>query len=273
MTADTTELTSHFAFGENWADFSASITEENVRWATDCMAHLLGADLAGKSFLDIGCGSGLHAVAALNLGAGTIMAIDIDPKSVETTKSVLSQFSLRRDWQADTVSVLSNRFDALGKFDIVYSWGVLHHTGQMRAAITKAAQAVKPGGILAIAIYTKTSLCGFWRHEKRIYSRAPRWGQAIIRGIFHTWKALISVLVLIKNGRLEKVNRIKVRGMAYKTDVHDWLGGYPYESATPEEIFDLADQLGLKKLAFFPVPGRRRGLLGSGCDEYVFARK
>lgn len=272
--ADLTSASSHFAFGENWADFSTSITDENVRLATGCMAKLLGSDLAGKSFLDIGCGSGLHAVAALNLGAGRIMAIDIDPKSVETTKSILSQFAPRRDWQADVVSVLSSRFDGLGKFDIVYSWGVLHHTGQMREAIAAASRAVKPGGVLAIAIYTKTALCGFWRHEKHIYSRSPRWGQAIIRGAFRIWKSLIGALVFVKNGRLEKVDRIKVRGMADKTDIHDWLGGYPYESATPDEIFALAEGLGLKKLAFFPIPGRsRHGLLGSGCDEYVFVRK
>jgi hypothetical protein len=140
----------------------------------------------------------------------------------------------------------------------------------MRAAITKAARAVKPGGVLAIAIYTKTSLCGFWRLEKRLYSRSPAWLQAIMRGIYHFWMALIRGLVFLKNGRLEKVKRTEVRGMEAKTDVHDWLGGYPYESSTPEEIFALADQLGLKKLAFFPVPGSRRGLLGSGCDEYVF---
>jgi 2-polyprenyl-3-methyl-5-hydroxy-6-metoxy-1,4-benzoquinol methylase len=267
-----TDLESHFGFGENWADFSNSITDQSIEDARQGLMKLVGPDLGGKTFLDIGCGSGIHALAALKLGASSVVATDIDPISVETTGKVLDRHAPAGKWRAETISVLSPQFERLGQFDVVYSWGVLHHTGAMCEAIAKAAGATKPGGKFVIAIYAKTNLCSFWKAEKRIYSRAPKLGQAVMRGIFHLWRALIVLLVAVKNRRAPSFSSDKSRGMKNDTDIHDWLGGYPYESAAPAEILALAKELGLKSDLILPVPGNRIGLLGSGCDEYVFVR-
>src|SRR5262249_22038042 len=104
------------------------------------------------SFLDIGCGSGLPSLAAGRLGAARIYAIDIDPQSVVTTHSVLnSAHDFRTQWNAETMDAFNLDPGRHGRFDIVYSWGVLHQTGKMWAALRRSAAMVKPGGLLAIA--------------------------------------------------------------------------------------------------------------------------
>ncbi len=61
------------------------------------------------------------------------------------------------------------------------------------------------------------------------------------------------------------------RGMNFHNDVHDWLGGYPYESATPQEVQSKVCAMGFERVADYPLaPGL--GLFGTGCAEYVFRR-
>jgi 2-polyprenyl-6-hydroxyphenyl methylase/3-demethylubiquinone-9 3-methyltransferase len=93
-----------------------------------------------------------------------------------------------------------------------------------------------------------------------------------MRGVFELWQVLIALLVAVKNRSVPVFRGIQGRGMKNDTNVHDWLGGYPYESATPADILALGKDLELHLDRFFPVPGGRTGLLGSGCDEYVFVR-
>ena len=274
---DLTRVESHFRFGENWAQFARRISPAQIETARGDLARLLGTnDLAGISFLDIGCGSGLHALAALQLGAREVTAIDIDQQSVATTQNLLGRLAPHPRWTILVMSV----FDApqqLGKFDIVYSWGVLHHTGAMRNAIRAASSLVTPNGKLCVALYAKTPLCGFWRVEKRFYSRASAPAQRAIRGLYLAWMWLISTLALLRRGRLFRMQgHVKGhahRGMEFYTDVHDWLGGYPYESIAPVELREYMAELGFREVRAFLVPGGRTGLLGSGCDEYVFERE
>ena len=90
-----------FAFGKNWESFSRLIDDEAIRTAEDRMALFLGTrDLSGRTFLDIGCGSGLHALVALRFGAREIVAIDVDPDSVSTAAAVLE-----RNWPGTNKTV------------------------------------------------------------------------------------------------------------------------------------------------------------------------
>ncbi|HLD92695.1 MAG TPA: methyltransferase domain-containing protein, partial [Anaerolineales bacterium] len=147
-----------FKFGENWASFSKQLDESKILEAMQSLTSLFGHEaLKGKDFLDIGCGSGLFSIAALRLGAQAVTGIDVDPVSVQ-----VSNENARR-WLPDAgsisfrqVSVLDgSKMQILGKFDVVYSWGVLHHTGNMQHALANAAGAVKPGGLLMVAIYNR----------------------------------------------------------------------------------------------------------------------
>ncbi|MCA3275110.1 MAG: class I SAM-dependent methyltransferase [Methylobacterium sp.] len=130
--------------------------------------------------LDIGCGSGLHSLAALRLGAARVHAIDLDRLSVETTRDLLGRYAAGEAWTVEELSV----FDMAGlpQYDIVYSWGVLHHTGAMRRAIGEAAARVAPGGLLCLALYRRTPFCGLWRIEKRLYCASPAPVQRLLRG-------------------------------------------------------------------------------------------
>ena len=268
---DLKNVESHFEFGRNWASYAKLIGDPEIAEATKGLLKLLQpTDLAGRTFLDIGCGSGLHALAASRLGVARIMAVDIDPVSVETTKAVLSSRDLSVPWRAEQISVFDLDPARLGTFDVVYSWGVLHHTGHLQQAIERAAAMVAPGGLLALALYRRTRADWFWVREKKWYAsaspRTQKSAQACYRAIHR-----LGCAVTGRDYRAIVASYRSARGMDYRHDVHDWMGGYPYESVLAPE---LAAQL--EVLRFSPVRVFARamtsGVLGSGCDEYVYKR-
>ena len=120
-----------FQFGENWNRFLSLVDEDRIAEAAARLSELLG-NITGKSFLDVGSGSGIHSLAALRLGASSVLSFDYDSKSVACTAELKRRFAPMANWQVEGGSVLDEQYlRSLGKFDIVYAWGVLHHTGAM----------------------------------------------------------------------------------------------------------------------------------------------
>ena len=268
---DLKRVETHFEFGKNWSSYAQLIGQPQIDEAKKGMLKLLTAEeLRDRSFLDIGCGSGLHALAAAQLGVARIQAFDIDPDSVATTRAVLTRHGVSVPWQADQVSVFDLDPQRHGRFDIVYSWGVLHHTGDLKAAIEKASGLVAPHGLLALALYRRTRADGFWVREKKWYASAPPWQQKLAQSAYITF---MRALYLIRGNdfRAYVTNYKSSRGMDYRHDVHDWLGGYPYESILATELGPRLESLGFKPVRVF-AGDMTRGLLGSGCDEYVYRR-
>jgi SAM-dependent methyltransferase len=265
-----TEREAHFEFGENWNNYSRTIDRKRMDAAVVGMKRLFPDGLAGKTFLDIGSGSGLHSLAALSLGASSVTAIDIDENSVATTRHTLTQHAAGQNWTAKIVSVFDASPQTLGSFDVVYSWGVLHHTGDMWRAIERAAALVGPGGQFAIAIYSATTFDGFWKFEKRIYAKSPapvQWG---IRGVYMA--ALLARHAVMQRNPVAVVkNYAEQRGMNFSHDAHDWLGGYPYETATAAELRDRIGAMGFGEQRAFPL-AVTLGLFGAGCHEFVFQK-
>ncbi len=262
----------HFRFGENWSDFSRQIDDARIDQAVADLTRLLpAAELAGRHMLDIGSGSGLSGLAALRAGAAAVTAVDLDPDSVATSQATLQRFAPDAEWTCRQVSVFDLEPGRDGPFDIVHSWGVLHHTGAMWAAIERAAALVAPDGLLVLALYRKTPVCGFWRWEKRLYSQGPAWLQASIRGLFK----LLYLAGILATGR-NPMAYIRAyggkRGMSWSHDIHDWLGGHPYESASPAEVHAFLTSRGFRPVREILRPAPVAGLLGSPCDEYVFQR-
>jgi 2-polyprenyl-3-methyl-5-hydroxy-6-metoxy-1,4-benzoquinol methylase len=259
----------HFAFGENWQDYAELIDQRRIDDAMEGLRKLFPEGLAGKTFFDLGCGSGLHSLAALLLGARSVTAIDIDETSVATTRATLTKFAPNKNWKVEVKSV----FD-LGpndrQFDVVYSWGVLHHTANMWQAITLSTQLVAPSGMLALAIYAATAMDGFWKAEKRAYSRAPRYLQWVIRQAYVS--AYLGVQPLLGRNPISVVRGYKPRGMDFSHDAHDWLGGYPYETATAAQINSRLVQLHFAECRSFLSQPKLGGLFGSGCSEFVFQK-
>jgi SAM-dependent methyltransferase len=265
-----TDRDTHFEFGENWKDYSKTIDKKRIDFAVEGVRKLFPDGLAGKTFLDIGSGSGLHSLAALMLGAASVTAVDIDENSVSTTKELLAKYAPGRKWNARIASIFEASPDQLGKFDVVYSWGVLHHTGDMWKAIERATSFVNPGGRFAVAIYSTAACDPMWKAEKKFYSQAPRSIQWGIRQIYMA--ALLAGKTLLGKNPIAYVrNYTEMRGMNFSHDAHDWLGGYPYETATATEIHDRICAMEFTEERSFRLPASR-GIFGSGCHEFVFQK-
>lgn len=261
--SDLLDAESHFAFGKNWRSFAGLIDDDRIISSDAGVARLFhGDELSGQRVLDIGCGSGLPALSLLRRGAEHVTCIDIDADSVAATTQTLSAHAPAETWSASVKSV----FEMTGQFDAVYSWGVLHHTGDMKRAVEKAGELVRPGGLLAIALYAKTPLCGFWRTEKRIYRKMP---PPVQKGAQYLYAGAEAVLREI-TGR--KTTKVKLRGMDGMHDIHDWLGGYPYESADLDDVQAMLPGFDLVRMNALYDP-RTKGVLGSGCDEYVLRKR
>lgn len=252
-----------FDFGENWQEFSRThVNPERLATAAGSLQNLLGRDsLEGLTFLDVGCGSGLFSIAASTMGAERVVGIDINPRSIAASEMNRKRLSQKSAMEFIQMSVLDTAaLHALGQFDIAYAWGSLHHTGAMWQAIQNTSECVAPRGTYVLAIYNQHLTSPLWRFIKRYYSSLPRMGQEIIAVPF---AGLIYFAKLIAT-RQNPFN--KERGMDFWYDVIDWLGGYPYEYATPDRVQDFMCALdyGMQKEISAQVP--------TGCNEFVFER-
>ncbi|NCT83043.1 MAG: class I SAM-dependent methyltransferase [Comamonadaceae bacterium] len=251
-----------YEFGANWARFLRTLDEEKIRGAEESLKKMLGiSDLAGKTFLDIGSGSGLFSLAARRLGA-VVTSFDYDPQSVACTQALKNRyFNDDANWRVQTGSALdADYLTGLGKFDIVYSWGVLHHTGDMWQALENAMLPVREQGRLFIALYNYQPFASrYWTWIKRTYNKL-KFTRPLIFAIHAIYPTLPSVLLKLARG--QKYDR----GMNPWHDLHDWLGGYPFEVSSPEQIFDFYKQRGFRLEKLRTVGGRM------GCNEFVFDR-
>lgn len=264
-----TQTEKHFAFGENWENFLSKITHEEIDHAANDLKRLMEPEnLTQKSVLDIGCGSGIHALAAIKLGAGSVHGYDFDPLCVKISKTLLSRFAPEANFSIEEGDILKTKDHEEKTYDLVYSWGVLHHTGDLWKAIKNASEYVAPNGTFIIAIYLKTRFCSLWKKEKRFFAKASRPVQFLITVAFSAL-CILRLLARRKNP-VKHIREYKAtRGMNWWNDRRDWLGGWPYESAAPEEITDYLKKLGFRLDKSFNTTAPI-GLLVNGCGEYVF---
>jgi len=263
-----------FEFGKNWSRFLALVDEDRIGRAESSLRNWLGVeDLNGKSFLDIGAGSGLYSLAARRLGA-RVHSFDYDPDSVACTAELKRRyFAGDLSWTVEEGSALDvDYLKSLGTFDVVYSWGVLHHTGQMWRALDNARLPVADGGQLFIAIYNDTgSQSARWKWIKRTYNSLPVILRLPFILVVSAPNEIKSALRALINLRLPEYVRSWTeprpeRGMSRWRDIVDWVGGYPYEVAKPEEIFDFYQARG------FALARMQCGGVGLGCNQFVFKK-
>ena len=265
-----------FSFGRNWQVFLKTIDEERIQNAQHSLTDFLGTDsFAGKTFIDIGCGSGLFSLAAVRLGSDRVVSFDVDPFSVHCCRHLHTQAGNPSHWEIYQGSVLDGVFlSSLGTFDIVYSWGVLHHTGRMWDAVQSSAELVRPEGHYYIALYNKilgrsgspSWIHPFWLGVKRLYNAHPTVGVYVLEPL--AMAAYLTMVVARLESPVRHIRNYKsYRGMSWRTDATDWLGGYPYEFATVEEVFKFVR-------ARFPefTLVNLRVTSGRGLNWYLFRR-
>jgi 2-polyprenyl-6-hydroxyphenyl methylase/3-demethylubiquinone-9 3-methyltransferase len=271
--ADEVARGERFEFGKNWTRFLAVVDDERIEQATESLSEMLRRRrLDGIAFLDIGSGSGLFSLAARRLGA-EVLSFDYDPHSVACTREMKARYRPEdAGWRIEQGSVLDPAFMAeVGRFDVVYSWGVLHHTGAMWEALDQAQRAVAKKGSLFIAIYNDTgSQSARWKQIKHIYTRLPQALKAPFALAVSAPEEGKSLLRSLAAGRPGDYVRTwtsydQRRGMSHWHDIIDWVGGYPYEYAKPDVIFSFFRDRG------FALDTLKMGG-GLGCSEYVFSR-
>jgi 2-polyprenyl-6-hydroxyphenyl methylase/3-demethylubiquinone-9 3-methyltransferase len=261
-----------FAFGANWRRFLELIDDARIATAEASLGHMLERDrLQGLSFLDAGSGSGLFSLAARRLGA-RVHSFDLDPDSLACTRELQRRYFADDPlWTCDHGSVLDrNYLGSLGVFDVVYSWGVVHHTGAMWRALDNLTERVAPNGLMFIAIYNDQGRTSRrWAKIKRHYNRLPpalRWlvlGPAFLR----LWGPTLARDWLRGAGLAGWRAYAGERGMSPWRDVVDWVGGWPFEVAKPEAVFDFFRQRGFHLQKLKTCAG------GLGCNEFVFQRE
>jgi len=267
-------LERRFEFGKNWEKFLKVLDETRILEAEKSLNKMLEIEyLNNKHFLDIGSGSGIFSLAAKRLGAA-VYSFDYDPISVACTQELKKRYFLDDPkWVIKQGNVLDSIYlSTLGKYDVVYSWGVLHHTGSMWEALGNVAPLVNEGGKLFISIYNDQGfLSRFWKFIKRFYNRSSKPIKALLIlsiGLFFETRAGVARITRGRNPLpfRDWAEKKRSRGMSVWHDLVDWVGGYPFEVAKPEEIFDFYLNKGFQLVKLKTCAG------GMGCNEYVFIK-
>jgi 2-polyprenyl-3-methyl-5-hydroxy-6-metoxy-1,4-benzoquinol methylase len=259
-----------FAFGQNWTAYLKLVDEQRIQRAERSLHANLG-EISNRTFLDIGAGSGLFSLAARRLGA-RVVSFDHDPGCVSCAESLRQRYRPNDSgWRIMQGSALDDAFmRELGSFDIVYAWGVLHHTGEMWRALAQACLRVAPGGRLFIALYNDQGRASkYWLAIKRLYNALPARAQpALVALVLARWMPSLACGDLIN--RRNPLDRYRgyaetSRGMDWWCDWVDWIGGYPFEVARPGDVFAALAEHEFEMLTMRTTPT-------FGCNEYV-ARK
>ena len=131
--------------------------------------------------------------------------------------------------------------------------------------------AVKPGGLLFVSVYNDQGFeSRVWRRVKHRYNRSGALGRRLLvlgsAAYIHRRLPLASLVRVVRGGGAALLRPPRARGMSARHDLVDWVGGYPFEVAKPEEVFGFLRERGFELRHLKTCAG------GLGCNEYVFQR-
>lgn len=257
-----------YEFGKNWTRFvKENANRERIEVAKKhLLTFIKRDDLKGLDFLDIGCGSGIHSLGAYEAGAGKLHSFDYDADSVYATNLIRGETGRLDNWTVERGDVLSDDYVAsLGKWNFVYSWGVLHHTGDVWRALDNAAKTVADGGLFYIALYSEDVQTDpeYWLKIKQEYNKASQ-----IKRWYMEW-SYVWVHLMCRNIRnapdvLRLIARHQfTRGMNFFADIRDWLGGWPMQFTRDADVVKFLEDRG------FVLTNIKTG---EACTEFLFSK-
>lgn len=262
-----------FSFGKNWRYYVENfLTPEREAKAQASIRRFLERDdLRGMSFLDVGCGSGIFSLAAHRLGAARITSFDLDPFSVKCCEAMREKAGNPAEWRIEHGSVLDRDFlSRLEPADLVYAWGSLHHTGSMWEALRNSGALVCPGGLFFLAIYNRVDgrlSSEYWLRLKRFYNRAPAPVKRLLEIRHYVRHGILPQIIRLRNPAAFLREYESRRGMSYWVDIRDWLGGYPYEYASADEVFRFCSRELNMELVNLKTTN------GAGTNEFLFRKR
>jgi len=170
-----------FSFWKNWENFLKKLDQKKIDQAKQYLIDFMWwiDHIQNKTIIDFWSWSWLMSLAFVLLWAKKVVSIDIDDSSLACTQFLKHKFTIddsKRDirkWSILDKNLIKN----LEKFDVVYSWWVIHHSWNMWEGLDHIAQLVKPSWLLYLAIYNNNTYplegtSKLWVKIKRIYSKA-----------------------------------------------------------------------------------------------------
>lgn len=231
-------------YKDHWTDYPL-----DIQGVIPHLRDLFPDGVEGKRVLDGGSGSGMVSLGFAALGAD-VTGVDITPKCVENGIRRAESLGLScRFLEGDLT-----RLDLGETFDIVYSWGVIHHSADARAAFRCLANHLSPDGEMVLAVYLKTRLSGFWNFTRRFYRGSPAPLQTAFR---RTGSVFLNGVDVVK-GRLAGRPRYMMRGTRNEELINDWFGVPQRTFHTYDEVFGWFREAGLEPHLWNEATGRFR---------------
>ena len=229
-------------YKDHWTDYPLEL--EGV---IKHLQHIYPDGLEGKTVLDGGCGSGMVSVAFATLGAD-VTGVDVTRQCVENGRKNAQRFGVEcRFIQADLVTLSLD-----DQFDIIYTWGVLHHTPDAEASFHSLATHLKEDGDIIIAVYLRTPLSGFWNSIRVFYQRSPSMLKTVTRKTTAALLAGVDMAKRLVGGR----QRYMMRGTSNEEIVNDWFGVPHRTFHSYDEVYKWFEDAGLAYELVDPHTGR-----------------
>ncbi len=265
----------NFSFWKNWQDFLKKLDDKKIEIAKNYLVQFFGgADrIIGKTVIDFWSGSWLMSLCYILLWAKKVVSIDIDDASIACTEFLRKKYNISEDiWEIRKWSVLDSEFvKSLGQFDIVYSWWVIHHSGDMWKGLENIVSLTQEWGYLYVAIYNDSKVLlewtsAFWVKAKWLYS-SSMWLRPFMK-IIYTSYLILGLIAYGKNpfSYIRDYRENALRWMDFFIDIEDWLGWFPYEYASYEMMSEFYTKKGFILVKWTQV----RSI---ACNEFLFQKQ
>jgi ubiquinone/menaquinone biosynthesis C-methylase UbiE len=225
-----------------WTEYLPEYDETEKHWKI----FFTSEEVAGRSVLDAGCGTGIFSIIFANQGAGRVTGIDISEGSLGTARGLKEKFGL------DSAEFMKQDMLDLpfadASFDIVWAWGTVHHTTDPFQAIDQLIRVLKPGGALLLAVYTRTRLTFIHEIIRKTLVRTPRRSWTCLSKVMALFLAPV-VLFFKKREKSRKGEKLEEL-------ILDWYFVPIRHYYRPEEIRKYLEDKGFAIEKFLPASGR-----------------